>query len=85
MASADSMIEYIRRGALKIDRLLETHAHADHLPAAPYIQRTNGGNLRLALVSSRSKRPLAKSSMPGPNSPATVRNSTGSSLMATGS
>ena len=37
--SADAVIAYVRREGLTIDWLLETHAHADHLSAAPYIQQ----------------------------------------------
>ncbi len=46
-ASADAMIAYVRREGLEIDWLLETHAHADHLSAAPYIQEKLGGKLAI--------------------------------------
>lgn len=41
--SADEMIEFIRRNDLDLEWILETHVHADHLSAAPYIQETLGG------------------------------------------
>ncbi len=46
-ASADAMIAYACAEALTVDWLLETHAHADHLSAAPYIQRALGGKLAI--------------------------------------
>ncbi|MFZ3326994.1 MAG: MBL fold metallo-hydrolase, partial [Methylocella sp.] len=46
-ASADAMIAHAERERLTIDWLLETHAHADHLSAAPYIQKKLGGKLAI--------------------------------------
>jgi glyoxylase-like metal-dependent hydrolase (beta-lactamase superfamily II) len=43
--SADKIIALIRERALRLDWLIETHAHADHLSAAPYIQQKLGGKL----------------------------------------
>lgn len=43
--SADKIIAVIRERGLRIDWLIETHAHADHLSAAPYIQKKLGGKL----------------------------------------
>jgi glyoxylase-like metal-dependent hydrolase (beta-lactamase superfamily II) len=42
-ASADRLIDYIRANRLKVEWILETHAHADHLTAAPYLKRKLGG------------------------------------------
>lgn len=42
-ASADRVIAYVREHGLRTEWLLETHAHADHLSAAPYLQRELGG------------------------------------------
>lgn len=42
-ASADEIITYVNEHNLKVDWLLETHAHADHLSAAPYIKNSVGG------------------------------------------
>jgi glyoxylase-like metal-dependent hydrolase (beta-lactamase superfamily II) len=42
---ADQIIEYIRKNDLKLEWIIETHVHADHLSAAPYIQQKLGGKL----------------------------------------
>jgi len=42
-ASADLLIDYVRAAGLAIDWILETHAHADHLTAAPYLKSALGG------------------------------------------
>lgn len=42
---ADSIIDYVRKNNLKLEWLIETHVHADHLTAAPYIQEKLGGKL----------------------------------------
>jgi glyoxylase-like metal-dependent hydrolase (beta-lactamase superfamily II) len=46
-AAADELIAYVRAAGITIDWLLETHAHADHLSAAPYIQAQIGGLLAI--------------------------------------
>lgn len=46
-ASADAIIAYIEHEGLKLEWLLETHAHADHLSAAPYLQGRLGGKLAI--------------------------------------
>jgi glyoxylase-like metal-dependent hydrolase (beta-lactamase superfamily II) len=43
--SADVIIAFIQRNNLKLEWLIETHVHADHLSAAPYIQRKLGGKI----------------------------------------
>ena len=45
--SADAMIAFARDMGLTVDWLLETHAHADHLSAAPYLQQRLGGKLAI--------------------------------------
>lgn len=42
---ADNIIEFIKNNNLKLEWLLETHVHADHLSAAPYIQEKLGGKI----------------------------------------
>ncbi|MEQ8296838.1 MAG: MBL fold metallo-hydrolase [Nitratireductor sp.] len=42
---ADQIIEHIRKNDLKLEWIIETHVHADHLSAAPYIQEKLGGKL----------------------------------------
>jgi glyoxylase-like metal-dependent hydrolase (beta-lactamase superfamily II) len=44
-ASADATIAYVEAEGLEVEWLLETHAHADHLSAAPYLQEKLGGKL----------------------------------------
>ena len=46
-ASADAVIAHIRASGIVLDWLLETHAHADHLSAAPYIQQHCGGQIAI--------------------------------------
>ena len=46
-AQADAMIKDVRAYGLHIDWILETHAHADHLSAAPYLQKHLGGQLAI--------------------------------------
>ena len=45
--SADRMIEYVQANELDIRWLIETHAHADHISAAPYLQEKLGGKLAI--------------------------------------
>ncbi len=45
--SADKVIAYVTEHDLKIEWLLETHAHADHLSAAPYLQEKLGGKIAI--------------------------------------
>lgn len=45
--SADEIIEFIQKNDLKIAWVLETHVHADHLSAAPYIQEKLGGKIAI--------------------------------------
>ena len=44
-ASADAMIAFIRDNDLALAWILESHVHADHLSAAPYIQDQLGGKI----------------------------------------
>ncbi|WP_316229601.1 MBL fold metallo-hydrolase [Bradyrhizobium sp. SZCCHNR1070] len=43
--SADVLIDYVKLNGLQLEWLIETHAHADHLSAAPYIQSKLGGRI----------------------------------------
>lgn len=43
--SADKVIDYVRTHQLKVRWILETHAHADHLSAAPYLRAHLGGKI----------------------------------------
>lgn len=46
-ASADRIIALVRDRQLRIAWILETHAHADHLSAAPYLQEKLGGQIAI--------------------------------------
>ncbi|MFN6976861.1 MAG: MBL fold metallo-hydrolase, partial [Gemmobacter sp.] len=43
--SADAVIDYVRSDGLDVQWILETHVHADHLSAAPYLQERLGGKI----------------------------------------
>ena len=45
--SADQVIEYITSNQLQLEWILETHAHADHLTAAKYLQNALGGKIAI--------------------------------------
>lgn len=42
---ANEIIAHVREKGLKVEWLIETHVHADHLSAAPYIQKQLGGKI----------------------------------------
>jgi glyoxylase-like metal-dependent hydrolase (beta-lactamase superfamily II) len=44
-AAADALIAEIQARGLTLDWIIETHVHADHLSAAPYIQQKLGGKI----------------------------------------
>jgi glyoxylase-like metal-dependent hydrolase (beta-lactamase superfamily II) len=46
-ASADRLIERVHALDAKVDWILETHAHADHLSAAPYLKERLGGRIAI--------------------------------------
>ncbi len=43
--SADRIIDYIRQNNLRLEWIIETHVHADHLSAAPFLQAALGGRI----------------------------------------
>jgi glyoxylase-like metal-dependent hydrolase (beta-lactamase superfamily II) len=43
--SADEVIAYVKEQGLDVTWILESHVHADHLSAAPYIQERVGGKI----------------------------------------
>jgi glyoxylase-like metal-dependent hydrolase (beta-lactamase superfamily II) len=43
--SADAVVAFVRDHDLDLQWILETHVHADHLSAAPYIQERLGGKI----------------------------------------
>lgn len=46
-ASADAVIAFVREQGLTVQWILETHVHADHLSAAPYLKDQVGGTLAI--------------------------------------
>ncbi len=46
--SANKVIDKIRQLALEVEWIIETHVHADHLSAAPYLQQELGGKLGIS-------------------------------------
>lgn len=52
--SADAIVAHVRDRGLRVEWLIETHVHADHLSAAPHLQQTLGGKIgigdRITLV-----------------------------------
>jgi glyoxylase-like metal-dependent hydrolase (beta-lactamase superfamily II) len=45
--SAEAVVAWVRGHGLTVDWLLETHAHADHLSAAPWLQQQLGGRIAI--------------------------------------
>lgn len=43
--NADTQIDYIKKHKLSLEWIVETHVHADHLSAAPYLQEALGGKI----------------------------------------
>lgn len=46
--AADVIVEFVRRHALSVEWILETHVHADHLTAAPYLKEKLGGRIGIS-------------------------------------
>lgn len=46
-ASAERVGAFVREHSLQVAWLLETHAHADHLSAAPYLKKALGGRIAI--------------------------------------
>jgi len=44
-ASADAIIAFVKDKELRVEWILESHVHADHLSAAPYLQDALGGKI----------------------------------------
>jgi len=45
--SADKVVDYVHSNRLTVEWILETHAHADHLTAAPYLKKKLGGKIAI--------------------------------------
>ena len=46
--NADKIISYVDQNKLNVEWLIETHVHADHLSASPYIQKKLGGKIGIS-------------------------------------
>jgi glyoxylase-like metal-dependent hydrolase (beta-lactamase superfamily II) len=44
-ASADTLLDFVKKNHLTVEWILETHVHADHLSAAPYLQSHTGAKI----------------------------------------
>lgn len=45
--AADALIEHVRGRGLSVAWILETHVHADHVTAAPYLRKALGGKIAI--------------------------------------
>lgn len=45
--NADKVVRFVREHGLRVQWILETHAHADHLSAGPYLRRELGGKIAI--------------------------------------
>src|SRR5215469_11304874 len=45
--SADAIIDFVEASGLEVEWVIDTHVHADHLSAAPYIRSRLGGRLAI--------------------------------------
>lgn len=48
--SADEIIAYVKTEKLQVEWILETHVHADHLSAAPYLHDSLGGKTAIGAM-----------------------------------
>lgn len=46
--NADRIVDYITKNELTLEWIIETHVHADHLSAAPYLQDKLGGRIGIS-------------------------------------
>lgn len=47
-AEADVIVDYVKSTGLQVEWLIETHVHADHLSASPYLQSLLGGKIAIS-------------------------------------
>ena len=45
--NADAIVEYVKKNEYQVEWILETHVHADHLSAAPYLKEKLGGKMAI--------------------------------------
>jgi glyoxylase-like metal-dependent hydrolase (beta-lactamase superfamily II) len=58
--SADALIEYVQERGLKVEWILETHAHADHLSAADYLRKKLGAGIAIGAEIGRVQQGFAR-------------------------
>lgn len=58
--SADALIAYVQERGLKVEWILETHAHADHLSAGDYLRRTLGAKIAIGAEIGRVQQGFAR-------------------------
>lgn len=68
-ASADRLIAFVRQRGLRLDWLIETHVHADHLSAASYIKGVLGGRIAIGREIATVQRTFAELFAEGPDFP----------------
>src|SRR5919205_660203 len=78
--SADVIIAFIRACALSLEWLIETHVHADHLSAAPYVQQALGGKVGIGNHITEVTTRDATLAMPRPLIPSVQVNTRGGQL-----
>jgi glyoxylase-like metal-dependent hydrolase (beta-lactamase superfamily II) len=44
---ADAIIAYVKKHSLEVQWIIETHVHADHFSAAPYLKKALGGSIAI--------------------------------------
>jgi glyoxylase-like metal-dependent hydrolase (beta-lactamase superfamily II) len=47
-SEADIIVDYVKSTGLRVEWLIETHVHADHLSASPYLQSLLGGKIAIS-------------------------------------
>jgi len=45
--SAEKVVDYVKANQLQVEWILETHAHADHVSAAPFLKKQLGGKIAI--------------------------------------
>ena len=65
-AEADVIVDYVKSTGLQVAWLIETHVHADHLSASPYLQSLLGGKIAISEKIVEVQNVLAKCLMPAP-------------------
>ncbi len=59
-ASAEAVVAYVEAEGLSVDWILETHAHADHLSAAPFLKERLGGTVTIGAAITTVQQTFAK-------------------------